>query len=68
MNEGVNEQGSLNSVLPEVTSLPCLDENKSSLTGAHLDEFFNISGNGLYLFILTMSTYCTFLSLVPSGV
>ena len=34
----------------------------------HLDEFLNISGNGLYLFILTMSTYCTFLSLGPSGV
>lgn len=59
---------SLYPVHPEAISLPCLDENKSSLTGAHLDEFFNISGNGLYLFILTMSTYCTFLSLGPSGV
>ena len=59
---------SLYPVHPEAISLPCLDENKSSLTGAHLDEFLNISGNGLYLFILTMSTYCTFLSLGPSGV
>lgn len=55
-------------VHPEAINLPCSDENKSSLTGAHLDEFFNISGNELYLFILTMSTYCTFLNLVPSGV
>lgn len=69
MNEGVNEKmESLYPVHPEAISPPCLDENKSSLTGAHLDEFLNISGNGLYLFILTMSTYCTFLSLGPSGV
>lgn len=58
----------LHPVLLQAISLPYLDKNKSSLTGAHLDEFFNIPGNGLYLFILTMSTYCIFLNLGPSGV
>lgn len=69
MNEGMNDSmKTLYTVYPEAISLPCLDANKSSLTGAHLDEFFNIAGNGLYLFILTMSTYCIFLTLGPSGV
>lgn len=52
MNEGVNEElEPLHPARPEATGFSCLDKNKSSLTGAHLDEFFNILAMGcIYLF------------------
>lgn len=52
----------------EVIGFSFLDENKLFLIGLYLDEFFNIFGNGLYLFILIMLIYCIFLNLGFSGV
>lgn len=57
MNEGVNEElEPLHPARPEATGFSCLDKNKSSLTGAHLDEFFNILAMVVFIYFNYVNT------------